>query len=890
MNWFAKLFSSRHNADISDEIHEHLDEKVDELVAAGMSRAEATADARRQFGNVALIEERTREVWKWSWLENLSTDIRYALRMLRKSPGFTIVAILTLALGIGANTAIFSVVNTVILQPLAYPNPDRLVELEMTSPQGNSNITSVPKFNIWREQTQVFDSVAAYDLSGPGINLTGVDLPEQLKGIHASADYFRVFGAPVALGRTFTSGEDRPGGPDVVVISNGLWHSRFGGDPEIIGRSIELGGDPYTIVGVLGPTFTSDPPSDIWLPLKADPNSTEQGHYLRSTARLKPGVSLAQAKAAMALAAQEFIRKFPSAADMAMGPGSSFTAIPLRDSVIGDVRFGLYLLFGAVGFVLLIACANVANLLLVRAAIRRREIAIRAALGAGRARIISQLLTESLLLSLAGGALGLAIGYFGVRALLAINPGGIPRVGEQGAGVTLDWRVLAFTFAAAIVTGILFGLVPALTASHSDLNSTLRESGTRAGGGVRHNKARSVLVVTEMALALVLLVGAALLLRTFGALRGVNPGFDARNVLTMQMSLTGARFEKSAGVDQLERDGRQRLEALPGVAAAAMTCCLPLQGGFGLPFTIEGRPLQHGPYHGGAGYDIISPRYFDVFRIPVLAGRAFNDQDTGGSGGVVILSQGMAKQYWPKGDAIGARITIGKGVGPEFEDPARQIVGIVADVHQGALNQPPPPIMYVPIAQLPDGITALNNRIVPMMWVVRTKYQPFALSQDIQRELRDASGGLPVAHIRSMLQVVGDSTSRNDFYTTLLSIFAGVALLLAAIGVYGLMAYSVQQRTQEIGVRMALGASPQQVRRMVVLQGMLLALIGVIIGVASALALTRLMRTLLFGVKPYDPATIILVAVLLSVVTLVATYLPARRASRVDPMIALRYE
>ncbi|MGB6431290.1 MAG: ABC transporter permease [Candidatus Acidiferrales bacterium] len=887
MNWFTKLFSRRRYDDISEEIREHLDEKVDELVAGGMSRADAMAAARRQFGNVALIEERTREVWRWAWLENLFADVRYALRMLRKSPGFTVVAILTLALGIGANTAIFSVVNAVLLQPLAYPNPDRLVELELSSPQGNGNITSIPKFNIWREQTQVFDSVAAYDLSGPGINLIAGDRPEQLKGIHASADYFQVFGAPVALGRTYTDDEDRPGGPAVVVISNGLWRSTFGGDPNIIGRTIDLGGDPYTVIGVLGPTFASDPVSDLWLPLKADPNSIDQGHYLRSTARLKPGVTLAQAQAAMKLAADEFNRKFPNAR---LGPGGSFTAIPLRDSVIGDVRFGLLLLFGAVGFVLLIACANVANLLLVRAAIRRREIAIRAALGAGRARLISQLLTESLLLSLAGGALGLVLGYFGVRALLTINPGNVPRIGEQGAAVTLDWRVLLFTFAASVVTGILFGLVPALSASRSDLNSTLRESGTRSGSGVRHNKARSVLVITEMALALVLLVGAALLIRTFGALRGVDPGFDAHNVLTLQMSLTGARFEKTDGVAALERDASQRIDALPGVSAAAMTCCLPLEGGFGLPFTIEGRPLKDSPYHGGAGYLPISAGYFDVFHIPILSGRAFTDQDTTASDRVVIIDQAMAKQYWPKGDALGARITIGKGVGPEFDEPPRQIVGIVGDVHQGALSRPPDQIMYLPIPQLNDGIMALNNRIVPMTWVVRTKYQPFSLSADIQRELRESSGGLPVAHVRSMEQVVGNATARNDFYMTLLSIFAGVALLLAAIGVYGLMAYSVQQRTQEIGVRIALGASPQQVRRMVVFQGMTLAFIGVVLGVAAALALTRLMRTLLFGVKPWDPATIVLVAVLLSAVSLVATYLPARRASRVDPMVALRYE
>jgi len=456
--------------------------------------------------------------------------------------------------------------------------------------------------------------------------------------------------------------------------------------------------------------------------------------------------------------------------------------------------------------------------------------------------------------------------------------------------VALDWRVLVFTLVAAILTGILFGLVPALSTSRSDISNTLRESGARSGTGLRHNKARAVLVITEMALALVLLVGAALLIRTFGALRGVNPGFDARNVLIMEMSLNGGRFEKAAGVDQLEREGRRRIESLPGVTAAAMTCCVPLEGGFGLPFIIEGRPLTNGPYHGGATWLTISPHYFDVFRIPLISGRVFTDQDNGAAGRVVVINQALAKEYWPKGDALGARISIGKGVGPEFDEPPRQIIGIVADVREGALSRPPDQIMYVPFAQVNDGIIALNNRIVPVTWVVRTKLQPFSLSADIQRELREASGGLPVAHIRSMQQVVGESTARNDFYMTLLTIFAGVALLLAAIGVYGLMAYSVQQRTQEIGVRMALGASPQQVRRMVVIQGMQLALVGVVIGVASALGLTRLMSSLLYGVKPWDPITIALVAVLLSGVTLLATYLPARRASRVDPMVALRYE
>jgi putative ABC transport system permease protein len=821
-------------------------------------------------------------------MEAFLQNVRYGLRSLAKSPGFAAVAILTLALGIGGNTAIFSVVNSVLLQPLSYPNPDRLVELELTSKEGKSDVTSIPKFNVWREQTQVFDSVAAYDFSGPGINLTGGDRPEQLKGIHASSDYFRVFGAPMALGRSYAAEEDRPGGPAVAVISNGLWRSRFGADPGIIGRTIDLGGDPYVVIGVLGPTFTSDPNSDIWLPLKPDPNSIDQGHYLRATARLKPDITLTQAQAAMKMAAEQFKRKFPNSP--VMGPDESFTAIPLRDSVVGDVRLGLLLLFGAVGFVLLIACANVANLLLARATIRKREIAIRAALGAGRARIIWQLLTESLLLSFAGALLGLVLGYLGLRALLSINPGDIPRIGENGTGVTLDWRVLLFTLVAAVLTGVLFGLVPAFGASRSDLSITLRESGSRTGSGLRHNKARSILVITEMALALILLVGAALLIRTFGALRGVNPGFDPKNILTMDMSLTGSRFEKAAGVDQLERDGRQRVEGLPGVTAAAITCCLPLEGGFGLPFNIEGQAPTEGPYNGEAGWISISPRYFEVFRIPVAKGRTFTDQDNGAAGRVVVINESMAKKFWPKGDALEARIIIGKGVGPEFEEPPRQIVGIVGDVREAGLSEPPIPTMYVPIAQVNDGVVALNNRIGPISWLVRTTLQPFSVSADIQRELREASGGLPVAHIRNMQQVLSESTARNDFYMTLLTIFAGVALLLAAIGVYGLMAYSVQQRTQEIGVRMALGASPQQVRRMVVLQGMQLALVGVIIGVGSALGLTRLMSSLLFGVKPWDPGTIVLVAVLLSGVTWLATYLPARRASRVDPMVALRYE
>jgi putative ABC transport system permease protein len=671
----------------------------------------------------------------------------------------------------------------------------------------------------------------------------------------------------------------------LAVITGGLW-KRLGADPNFVGKSLALGDEPYTVTGILDPAFTSDPPADIYLPLRADPNSTDQAHYLRAAARLKAGARLEQAKAAMKQAAEEYKRKFPGAMD----PKESFTAEPLRDTVVGDVRKSLLVLVGAVSFVLLIACANVANLLLARATIRKREIAIRAAIGAGRAALIRQLLTESVMLSMAGGVLGLGLGYIGVRALLAINPGNIPRIGEHGSGVVLDWRVLVFTLGVSLLTGIVFGLVPALSASRADLNLTLKESGQRSGGGLRQNKARSILVVVEMALALVLLVGAALLLRTFMILRGVNPGFDAHNVLTMQMSLTGKRFETAAGVAELVREAERRVESLPGASSLASTCCLPLEGGFGLPFTIEGRPLTDGPYHGGGSWHTVSPRYFEVFRIPLLRGRMFTDRDDGGGPPVVLINEGLAKQFWQKSDPVGQRITIGKGVGPEFEEPPREIIGIVGDVRNQGLDNNPDPIMYVPVAQVKDGVTALNNRIIPITWSVRTNVEPNSLSKEIQEELRTASGGLPVAHIRSMEEVRGESTSRTDFNMTLLVIFAGVALLLAAIGIYGLIAYSVQQRTQEIGIRMALGASLQDVRKMVVKQGMTLALIGVVLGVGAALGVTRLMTSLLYGVKASDPIVIVSAAVALGGVALLATYVPAMRASRVDPIVSLRYE
>ncbi len=547
---------------------------------------------------------------------------------------------------------------------------------------------------------------------------------------------------------------------------------------------------------------------------------------------------------------------------------------------------------GAVAFVLLIACANVANLLLVRGPSRKREVAIRHALGGSRWRIARQVLSESVVLSLAGGALGLLLGTLGIRALLAVSTANLPRIGEDGSLVPLDGRVLAFTLVLSVATGLLFGLIPALQSTGGDLASTLKETGSRSGsGGFRQNKTRSLLVVTEVALALTLLIGSALLIRSAIALGRVDPGFDASHVLTMRMSLKGARFATSQGVDQVIQAGVERLQALPGVVSASATCCVPLQGGYGLPFTIVGRPATgDGPYHGGGQWMTASPGYFEVFKIPVKRGRAFDRRDDGKASPVVVINEAMAKKFWEKADPLSDRLVIGRGVMREFADePERQIIGVVGDTRDGGLNRDPGPAMFIPQAQVPDAANALNVGLTPMGWVVRTAGAPLAMSVGIQEELRQATG-LPVSDVRTMADVVSLSTSRERFNMWLMTVFGSAALLLAAIGIYGLMAYSVEQRTQELGIRLALGAETGDVRRMVVAQGMRLAALGLAIGLGASLGLARLIESFLFGVTTSDPLVFAGVPLVLAGVALLAVWLPAIRASRVDPMEALRYE
>jgi len=885
----AVMRRARMESEMDAELRFHIEAFAEDLVRSGEPREEALRRARIEFGGIERAKEECREARGVSFIDSLLQDLRYGLRMLRKNPGFSAVAVLTLALGIGANTAIFSVVDTVLLRPMPYPEPDRIVQFMLSSPQESFNLSSIPKFMVWRQQTSTLQDFAAYESDSPGINLTEGELPEQLRDIRVSAGFFRLFGATVDLGRTFTADEDRPGGRHVVVISNGLWHRRFAGDPNLVGKAIRLGGEPYEVVGVLDGSFVWDPPTDIWLPLQADPNSTNQAHDHRAAARLKPGINLEAAKEGTKLAAEEFQRKFPGM-NGPEGPQGTFTLLPLRNAVTRNARPALLVLLGAVSFVLLIACANVANLLLARAASRGRELSIRVAIGASRGRIVRQLFTESVILSVAGGALGVVLGYAGLHALLAISPDDLPRVGPHGVAVELNARALLFTLFVSAFTAVLFALLPAIGFSRTDPSKILSEGGVRSGFGLRRAKSRYFLVVSEIALALVLLAGAALLIRSFTALQLVDPGFDGHDVLSLEMSLAGTRFQKTAGVAQFVREAEQRVESLAGVTALATTSSVPLEPIFFLPFSIEGRPLANDRYHGGADYRYVSSRYFEVFRIPLRRGRMITERDDGNAPGVVLINEAMARQFWPKGDPLGERITIGKGVGPEFEEPARQIVGVVADVRDAGLSQSPTPIMYIPAAQLTDGLTALGNTVVPLTWVVRTKVEPYSLREDIERELRQASGGLPVAHVRSMHQVAVESTSRTNFNMMLLSVFAGLAVLLASIGIYGLMAYAVQQRTHEIGVRMALGARAQNVLLLVFREGLSLALAGIAIGLLGAAWLTQALKSLLFGVSPNDPMTLALVAVLLLAVAAAACYIPARRAMRVDPMVALRYE
>ena len=626
---------------------------------------------------------------------------------------------------------------------------------------------------------------------------------------------------------------------------------------------------------------------DIFQPLQADPGSTNQGHYLAVSGRLKPGVTVEQARAEMKMAGENFRRAFPQWMDKT----ESVDVMSLRDSMVRDVRLALLVLLGAVALVLLIACANVANLLLARAAARQRELAIRAAIGASRGRVLRQLLTESLMLAGAGAALGFALGTIGVRLLLAVAPGNIPRItGDDGVlnVPPIDWRVALFTIGVALVTGVLFGLFPALHTSNPDLSLTLKEGG-RAGSSKRAGMIRSALVVSEIALALVLLIGAALMIRTFSGLRSVNPGFDPTHVLTLKTSLAGGTYDSTAKVDNLQTQVLRRLSALPGVESASSSLLVPMENDVDLPFSILGKaPAGGGKYEGDVQWRSITPDYFKTFRIPLMRGRVFNQSDVGNSARVIVINEAMAKKYWKEDDPLGQTLVLAKGLGPDFEEAPRQIVGIVATARENGLGNEDSEVMYVPASQVQEGLTKLGNSVIPTSWEVRTKGDPGAMKVAVEHEIRAVDPMMPISGVRPMEEVISRSLARQNFNMLLLTVFAGIALLLGAIGIYGLMSYSVEQRAQEIGIRMALGGTKPAIVRMVMGQGMRLAGIGIAIGLACAYGATRVLASMLFGVKANDLATFGSVAGVLALVAIIASLMPARRAAEVEPALALR--
>ncbi|MBC7931090.1 MAG: ABC transporter permease [Rubrivivax sp.] len=819
-------------------------------------------------------------------MRTLWQDVRFALRMLWKNRGLTAVAVVALALGIGANSAIFSVVNAIVLRPLPFRDSERLVQLwgDIRQPGLEELELSAPEFTDFRERGgAIFESVAAY--STQGFNFAGAGEPERIQGAAVTASFFPTLGVEPIRGRTFTEEEDRPGADNVVVISHALWERRFGSDPQIAGKQVALDGRGYTVVGVMPASFHfPDNDAEIWKPIAFDadllsPNN-RGSHYLLATGRLRAGVPLERAQSEVAALAGGIGGDNPQAYPRGFGAKIR----PLQEELVGGVRTSLFVLFGAVGLVLLIACANVASLLLARAASRRREMAVRTALGASRWRVIRQLLTESVLLSLAGGTAGLLLALWGIDVLVSLAPAGTPRVEEIG----LDAGVVLFTFGVSLLTGVVFGLAPALSASKTDLNASLKEGSRGSTEGPRRARLRGLLVVAEFALALVLLAGAGLLVKSFARIQEVGTGFDPDGVLTMRLVLPEAKYKGYAEQRAFYETLFARLRALPGVESVGGNNLIPFGGGGGSRgFLIEGRPVPPGSPHPEEQLRFITAGYFDAMRIPVLRGRDFKDSDVDGAPRVAVVSRAMAERHWPDEEAIGKRFAYaGIGRGHDDKPDWIEIVGVVGDIKHRGLDVASKPEIYVPVYQ-----PLFKGFRLPALYVgIRTSGDAASLTPAVRREVLAIDREQAVASMKTMRQRLAESIAQRRFNMSLLGLFAVVALVLAAVGVYGVMSYAVARRTHEIGVRVALGAQRGDVLRPVLRQGMRLTLAGVAVGLVGALAATRVLASLLYGVSATDPLTFAGVAALLSAVALFACLVPARRATKVDPMVALRYE
>ncbi|MGB7624203.1 MAG: ABC transporter permease [Terriglobia bacterium] len=870
------LFLTRRvEADLDQEVHSHLEMLIEEKIRAGMSPEEARRDARIELGGVDQVKERVRDARMGAFFDSLLQDIHYGLRTLRKSPGFAVIAVLTLALGIGANTAIFSVVYAVVLRPLPYTHPEQLISVLQAKPQESIRGTgcSFPDFTEWREQNLVFSELAGAE--GHELTLTGHGDPSVVTTMVVTPELFSLLDAKPLAGRTFLSEDGQKGAAPVVIVSENLWRGRFGADPNIVGSSISLDKRPFTVVGVMPAEFSLrliTQTQDIWIPLVQDPlfgpwMSRRGQHWLPVIGRLKPGVSLAQAQAEMDTISARLAKEFP-----AEDAGWTIQLAPLQTAIVGDMRSALFVLLGAVGLLLLIACANIANMLLTRATSRAREMAIRTALGAGRARIVRQLLTECAVLGLLGGGAGICLAYWGVSVLTTMLPQNLPRFHP----VRVDSGVLVFALLLSVAAGFLFGLAPALYSADFNVQENLKQASGRSGEG---SKRRGFLAGAEIALATVLLVAAGLLIRSFASLTSVSPGFNVQHMVKADVSLPQFEYSTPQQWTSFSNELLDRIQAEPGLRDTALAVPLPLVSGVvNLGFDIVGNPPLTAGTSRKADYVAVSPEYFRVMGIPLLRGRDFAVQDSLTAPRVALISEAFAHFYFPNQDPIGKQLIFGFPPGPGAQ---RVIVGVVGDVRDVSLSQEPGPIMYVPFAQAPFWGSEI---------VVKSSLAPSAVAAAIRKDVAKIDKDLPVTDVSSMPEILDASVGQPRFRTVLLGLFAALALGLAAAGIFGVISYSVSRRMHELGIRIALGATPTSVLRLILRESAKIILIGLAVGIPVALGLARFLSSLLFAVHSADPLTFIAVPVLLALVALAASYVPTRRAMRVDPMVALRDE
>lgn len=876
----GSLNKSGSDSELNAELSAHLDALTAENIRRGMSPEGARQAARREFGGLEQAKELYRDQRGLPFLETLLQDLRFGLRMLRKSPGFTAVVVLTLALGIGANTSIFSVVYGIVVRPLPYLHPDRIVQLtESYRGESYEKDLTYLELQFLRDHRAAFEFLASF--TPVGFNFEAPSGVERVSGLHVSSEYFAVLGINPILGRGFRPEEDQGDGARVVLLGEKLWKSKTGADPEIVGKTIKINGDPYTVIGVMPAGFErintpfTHGETDVWAPLALVGRTVGSGQNLAVIGRLRAGVPFGQARAQMGIVSDQFRKTFTEE----LSPESKLDLSSYQAMLSSDLRTILFVLFGAVAFVLLVACANIANLLLGRAAERAKEIAVRTALGASRGRLIRQMLSESILMALLGGLAGLGLAHFLLRGLLALSPSDLPRAVD----IQLDARAFGFALLIAVLTGTMFGLAPALMSSKRGVSEELKGAARGLSLPTRRTRLRGFLVVGEIGLSLVLLAGAILLIETFWHVLRTDPGFEPSRVLSMQMWLSGSKYNSTEQVSNLYGEVLQKIQALPGVRSAAIVAAgLPMERGGNMPVKVPGNQNDR-----SFGYRIITPGYFQAMGIPLRLGRGLGASDSSSSTPVAVVSESFARAAWPNTDPLGQHLQIGSPGGGE--DPPREVTGVAADV-KSYLDQPVEPIVYIPVAQAPFGTMKLFEGWFATTIVVRTSTAPLSLSRAVADQFHAVDSSIAVGHVRTMEQVRSGALAMRRFSMVLLSLFAALAVLLAAMGISGVVAFGVSQRVREIGIRLALGAHPGQVLQMVLGEGLRLAAIGITVGIAGALALTRLLESYLYEVSPTDPVAFLSTVFFLGGVALLACWIPARRATRVDPLVALRYE